>query len=282
MTIETEMERLTKMTFRQLISASFFHFAKLKDVKKTPFWKATLYFIALSILLAVPAVYQAMNILAEIQKDSAKIAEKIPTFTISEGEIQTDDGEGFIYQTNSIILTFDPEGKRSEKDIQNDLVGNYFSIGLLKNKAVIALPDYGGLSTSMFGDNVLSFSYKSQPFRSLTSEKLKELLSDLSTPFWVPLVMLLAGMYPSMINLAVTLLFTSFVGLTMAKLRLRKITFFEAFKTMIFCASLPTLLAMLINFFDASFDTSLLIATLSLFIFYQVSQHFAKIEFPGS
>ncbi|MGM0215639.1 DUF1189 domain-containing protein [Enterococcus sp. AZ109] len=271
------------MTFSQLIKGAVFRFSTLKDAKSIPFWKAVVYLILLSVFLSLPIVYEGMQVLQEIKSDSLQIAQKVPDFQIADGEIQTEESAtGFIYQTNSIILTFDPEGKRTEKDVANDLVGNYFSVGLLKNEAVLALPDMGGVSTSLFGDNVLRFPYTGAPFNDLTGAELRTELENLELPLWAPIVMLLAALYPTIISLIVTLLFTSIAGNLFAKMRLRQITFFETFKTLIFCATIPTILSMIIMFFDATFDSSLLITCISIFIFFQVSNHLPKMKLPNT
>lgn len=269
------------MTFRQLIKGSLFRFEDLKSAKDTPFWKSIVYLLGLSLLLAIPSVFQALQVMNQIKIDSLKIVEKIPDFRIEDGEIKTDKPEkGFIYQTNSIILTFDPEGKRTQQDVEKDLIGNYFSVGLLKDQALVVLPDYGGVSSAIFGDNVIKFSYKQEPLKNLTGGKLRSGLEDLEMPIWTPLVMLLAGIYPSFINLFVTLIFAGIAGMIVAKLRLRRITFFECFKTIIFCATIPTLLATIVLLFQPNFDSSLLITFIGLFIFLRVINYFPKIELP--
>ncbi|MGG5368585.1 DUF1189 domain-containing protein [Enterococcus sp. AZ196] len=269
------------MTFRQLIKGSLFHFEELKSAKDTPFWKAIVYLLGLSLLLAIPTVYQAMQVMNQIKADSLEIVEKIPDFKIENGEINTTKPEkGFIYQTDSIILTFDPEGKRTQQDVEKDLIGNYFSIGLLKDQAIVVLPDYGGVSSTIFGDNVLKFSYKRDPLKSMTGNNLRNELENLEMPVWTPLVMLLAGVYPSFINLFVTLVFAGIAGMIVAKLRLRRVTFFECFKTIIFCATIPAILATIILLFQPNFDSSLLITFISLFIFFRVTHYFPKIELP--
>lgn len=271
------------MTFRQLIKGSLFRFEDLKSAKDTPFWKSIVYLLGLSLLLAIPSVYQALQVMNQLKADSLEIAEKIPDFTIENGQIHTDQPEkGFIYQTNSIILTFDPAGKRSQQDVEKDLIGNYFSVGLLKDQAIVVLPDYGGVSSAMFGDNVLKFSYKQAPLKNMTGDKIRTGLEDLEMPVWTPLIMLLAGIYPSFINLFITLIFAGIAGMIVAKLRLRRVTFFECFKTIIFCATIPTILATIVLLFQPNFDSSILITLISLFIFFQVINHFPKIELPTS
>ncbi len=49
-------------------------------------------------------LFQVFQVLNNIQLDGQKIATRIPDFTIQNGQLQTKEKEGFIYQTNSIIL----------------------------------------------------------------------------------------------------------------------------------------------------------------------------------
>ncbi len=120
------------MTTKQLIISSFIRFKDLKEARNVPFWKAIVYLLVLSIIMALPISFQVFQVLNNIQLDGQKIATRIPDFTIQNGQLQTEEKEGFIYQTNSIIFTFDPEGKRTEQDISTDLMGNFVSVGMLK------------------------------------------------------------------------------------------------------------------------------------------------------
>ncbi len=97
------------MTTKQLIISSFTQFKELKNARKTPFAKSVLYLLVLSIIMALPISYQVFQVLENIKQDGQKIATKIPDFSIKNGKIDAADHEGFIYQTNSIIFTFDPE-----------------------------------------------------------------------------------------------------------------------------------------------------------------------------
>ena len=92
------------MTFRQLIKGSLIRFEDLKSAKDTPFWKSIVYLLGLSLLLAIPSVYQALQVMDQLKTDSLEIVEKIPDFRIENGEIKTEKPEkGFIYQTDSIF-----------------------------------------------------------------------------------------------------------------------------------------------------------------------------------
>ena len=87
----------------------------------------------LSAILALPITKQVFSVLQEVQQDGQKIAEKLPDFSIENGTLQTKAKEsGFIYQTDSIIFTFDPDGKRTAADVQKDLIGNAFGLAFYK------------------------------------------------------------------------------------------------------------------------------------------------------
>ncbi|OQO70911.1 hypothetical protein BH747_02610 [Enterococcus villorum] len=265
------------MTTKQLIISSFMQFKELKNAKNTPFAKSILYLLVLSIIMALPISYQVFQILENIRHDGQQIAQKIPDFSIENGRIQTKEHEGFIYQTNSIIFTFDPEGKRSEKDISSDLIGNILSVGLLKNKLVVAFPNTGG-SAGLLTHSPFELDYKNEALKNLTGKQLRKTLNEASLPFWIKAAVFLISIYPSFLNLIVTLLLANFAAYIYARLRLTKATFLDCLKTMIYAISLPTVLATILLIFLPSFDTSAFIAIAGLFIFGQAIKGWPKIK----
>ena len=65
----------------------------------------------LSAILALPITKQVFFCATRGATRWPKIAEKLPDFSIENGTLQTKAKEsGFIYQTDSIIFTFDPDG----------------------------------------------------------------------------------------------------------------------------------------------------------------------------
>ena len=108
----------------------------------------------------------SFRISSEIVKNCAKI----PNFSIENGQLTTNgQGEGFIYQTDSIIFTFDPEGKRNATDIASDATANVLSVGLLKRNCC-QFPGTG-LSTSFLDTNQLKFSYNEPAFNNLDGKR---------------------------------------------------------------------------------------------------------------
>ena len=265
------------MTTKQLIISSFTQLKELKNARNTPFGKSILYLLVLSIIMALPISFQIFQVLNNIKADGQKIATRIPDFTIKDGKIDTKDKEGFIYQTNSIIFTFDPEGRRSEKDVTSDLMGNFLSVGMLENELVVAFPNTG-TTTALLSSNQFELEYTNDAIKNLTGKQLRDTLSEASIPFWIKAVTFLISIYPSFLNLIITLFFANFAAYIYARLRLTRATFLDCLKTMIYAISLPTLLATILMIFLPSFDTSAFIAIAGLFIFAQAVKGWPKIQ----
>lgn len=265
------------MTLLQLAKNSIMHFNKLKDAKNIGFGKIIIYLLLLSLIAAIPITLQVRNVFSDIQSDGAEIAEQIPDFTIEDGQIQTEEQQGFIYQTDSIIFTFDPEGQRTADDISTDMIGNFLSVGLLQNKAVLSLQS-NEATESILGDNQFEFSYTDEQFQNLSGEELRNELSQSQLPWWTPLVVLLVATYPSFINLIVTLLIASIIANLYSRIRRVKNRFLDNLKIMIASATLPIIIGAIINCFSASFDSTTFVAILSFFIFTQATKSAKKIE----
>lgn len=55
------------MTTKQLIISSFIRFKDLKEARNVPFWKAIVYLLVLSIIMALPISFQVFQVLNNIQ-----------------------------------------------------------------------------------------------------------------------------------------------------------------------------------------------------------------------
>lgn len=265
------------MSLLQLAKNSILHFNRLKYAKNIGFGKIVLYLLLLSLIAAIPITLQVRNTFSEIQSDGEQIAEQIPDFTIEDGNIQTDEQEGFIYQTDFIIFTFDPDGQRTSEDISNDMVGNFLSVGLLQDEAVLSVQS-NEATEAVLGDNQFEFSYTEDRLQNLSGEALRNELSQSDLPWWTPLVVLLIATYPSFINLIVTFLIVTIIGNLYSRIRRVKNRFFDNLKIMIASATLPVIMGAIINSFILGFDSTTFIAILSFFIFTQAIKDAKKIE----
>lgn len=87
----------------------------------------------LSAILALPITKQVFSVLQEVQQDGQKLQKSCLTFLLKMARCKQRPKEsGFIYQTDSIIFTFDPDGKRTAADVQKDLIGNAFGLAFYK------------------------------------------------------------------------------------------------------------------------------------------------------
>ncbi|MDN6639852.1 MAG: DUF1189 domain-containing protein [Tetragenococcus sp.] len=265
------------MTLLQLAKNSVLHFNKLKNAKKIGFGKIILYLLLLSLIAAIPITIQVGNVFSDIQSDGEQIAEQIPDFTIEDGEMQTQEQDGFIYQTDSIIFTFDPEGQRTPEDISSDMIGNFLSVGLLQNEAVLSVQS-NEATEAVLGDNQFEFSYDEERLQNLSGEELRDELSQSNLPWWTPLIILVVAAYPSFINLIITFLITTIIGNLYSRIRRVKNRFLDNLKIMIASATLPVIIGAVINSFSARFDSTTFVAILAFFIFMRAIKNEEKME----
>lgn len=194
------------MNTLQLFKQAFFSVSELRHAKKMAFWKVILYAVFLSAILALPITKQVFSVLQEVQQDGQKIAEKLPNFSIENGTLQTKAKEsGFIYQTDSIIFTFDPDGKRTAADVQKDLIGNAFGLAFLQDEFVVALPN-SGATESILGTDQFIFPYSKGTLDGVNAQSIKTALSEAAIPWWTKLIVFLVAIYPVLIGLVLDLL----------------------------------------------------------------------------
>lgn len=262
-----------------LMKSSFFQFRELLAAKKLAFGKVIGYIFILGAILTLPLAYKVSSVFHDIQHDGQKIAAKLPDFTIEKNQLQPAHAKekGFIYQTDSIIFTFDPQGKRTAKDITTDMVGNFLSIGLLKDDLVVAMPSTGA-SSALLGDNQIVIPYSEASLASLSGSHIRDYLQDTKIPWWMYLIAFLVSLYPSVVNLLVTLLFATLGATLQTKMRRLKLSSFENFKIVVFAATLPVILTALIHFVTMNFDATMFILIATLFIFNQVIKKIPQEE----
>lgn len=264
------------MSIYQMVRSSFFHFKDLANVRKTPFGKIIFYLVLLSFLFAIPMTSQVMTTFHAIRHDGQKIAKKIPDFSIQNQQLTTTSPtNGFIYQSDTLIFTFDPEGKRTVNDVAGDHLGNLFSVGLLKNELVVSFPS-NEVSADLLGSGTFKTTYANPMFENLTGTSLREGLANNQISWVLYIIIFLIAIYPAFLNLVMTLLFASFFANIWVKFRDPSFHFLDTFKTMIISATVPTLISTLILFYDAAFNTGTFIFLGTIFLFLQMVRHLPK------
>lgn len=255
------------MPYFKLLKKSFFQFQDLQAAKNLILAKVIGHLTLLSFILAIPITIQTIQIFQSVRQDAQEIAQKIPNFTIQNGELAVDSNEqGFIYQTDSIILTFDPHEKRSPKEVEKDLVGNFLSVGLLKDQLLITLPASENLTT-LLGSNQIKIPYSNPALADLTGADLRGNLINHKLPWWLVPLTLSIAIYPTFLSMIFTTIMATLIANLYLNFRRLKPTFLNTYKVIVFASTLPTVLAALVSFFAPSFAIDPFILMASFFIF---------------
>ena len=253
-----------------LFKNSFFHFQLLKTAKKMAFWKVILYIFFLSFILSLPLIKQGIVILNDLKQEGMKITEKLPEFSINNGKMETKKNtQGFIYQTNSVIFTFDPEGKRSTNDIAEDTLGNTIGLALLQDRLLVSFPTTGAdIATTMLGSDQFEIPYSKGTLDGLTNKNLQDIFHDSTFPVWLKALLFIFILYPIFINLLLNL-FLAVIGANLySKMKAYPYRLFDCLKIVTYCMTLPVFLSSFIRFFNVSFNDNPLIVFISLVIFF--------------
>lgn len=255
------------MSYIQLVKSSFRQFDQLKAAKNLALGKIAGHLILLSLIFAIPISIHVLNLFSSIQLDGKEIAKKIPDFTIQNDQLTLEKPqEGFIYQTDSIIFTFDPEGKRDPEAISSDLVGNFLSVGLLKDQVILSFPATENVTT-ILGSNQLKIPYTNPQIQQLTGEKLRDSINQNQLPWWLLPLIFLVALYPSFITIGFSLLLTTLFANLFGRFRGLRQTFLENFKIVVMASTMPVLIAVLVNTLVPNFATDTFLMIGSLFIF---------------
>lgn len=220
--------------------------------------KVVLYFLIIAFIATIPTWIQSNQIINDFSRDGQIIAESIPPFEIENDQIVTTEPvKSYIYQTNSIIFTFDPNGERTIEDVEQDLVANLLGIAFLEDSLYFVLPDYP-----------IQLPYTQ--LNGLTSETFIDLILNVQAfGINLPLItFILVWLSTLFITFLYTLLYTLFANI-LSILTGRKLNFGDNWKIVLVASTLPTLFMALLNSVNLIPAFQLEIKTLvTLFIYY--------------
>lgn len=197
-----------------------------------------MYFIFLSFILTIPSWVQTNQLLKDFIQDGQEVAQNIPDFEIENGQIlPAENAESFIYQTDSIIFTFDPSGRITSSDVDDRISGDTLGISLLENGAYLSIPLYP-----------IQFSYSQ--LEGMNQDTFKDVILSLQGVNPIILVMTFVLLWGSSLILALiyNFLYTVF-GNLVATITRRPLRFGETWKVVLFASTLPTIFFTLLNLF---------------------------------
>lgn len=260
------------MTFKQLIKNSIFvNPVELRATNRVPFWMILIQTILLTLILTVPKFIGAYSVFSTLQAEGIEFVNKMPDFSIKDGDLDVaGDEEGFIYQTDNIIFTFDPEGKRTVSDVRSDLVGDLYAIAFLKDRLLFLSPSYseefedGGISSG----NV-EVLYSDLPTNFLTKARLSSYLNSKIGIMIITLSLMFVWLVCS-INYFMMLIIIGLIANIYTKLKRLPFRFGTILKYVTVSMTLPIIVSSIIEILLPSFDTVLFIYLASLYIYMQI------------
>lgn len=221
------------------MKASFLNPEKLSSARTLNKKKIILYLVFLSLITAIPTWIQGNSLLADFKKDGQKIAEQLPSFKIEHGKLVTKEkAESYIYQTDSIIFTFDPTGEQTSQDVKDNTIGSTIGIALLKDGFYLNAPGSPGKLSYSKMDGLTDEFFKDL---FLTNQTISILILTLS--------FVLIWLVSLFIVVIYNLLYTVFANLV-ATFSRRPLSFSDNWKIVLFASTLPTFFFALLNSFQ--------------------------------
>lgn len=247
------------------------HPEKLVQVITLKKGKVFLYFLFIAFITTIPLWIQSSQTIDDFSRDGQIIAESIPSFKIENDQLITDEPvKSYIYQTDSIIFTFDPNGERTLEDVEQDLIGNLIGIAFLEDGLYFSLPDYP-----------IHFSYTQ--LNGLTSTSFIDLI--LSVDSFGGILQIITFILLWLISLLLTFLYTLLSTLfanILSMITGKKLNFGESFKLVLFASTLPNLFIAFLNSFGLIPSFQVEITTVvTLFIYYLAIRTIPKPKKPS-
>lgn len=261
-----------------LIKASFTQPKLLMEARHKKGWHIFGYILILALVLSLPVIYQTTQITQSMQQDGEEIIKKMPDFKIVDNTLTPDKKDsGFVYQTNSIIFTFDPDGKRNKQDIASDASGNAFVIGLLKHEAVLTLPQIG-TTTDVVDSNLVTIPYSLPQVSMLSKTFIEQMLTGkTSGVMWFVLILIITFVMV-LVNFLIDIVLLTFFATLFTKLRMLRLKFTDVFKILIYCATVPAILTVIAQFIWPSISFGSIGLALTLIIYFSALPKIPKIK----
>ena len=253
-----------------LIKATFKEPQLLIEARKKRGIHVFLYMLLLSLILSIPVVFHSMGLLSSLKNDGEKIVEKIPEFTIKDNKLTTSEKEsGFIYQTNSMIFTFDPEGKRNKSDIEADAGRGILTMALLQNEAILILPTAGS-TADVLDSNTIALPYSTPQLNNINREFISKVLADQSSNNLLFGVVVATSVVIIFLSFLFDLIIMTFFANMFTRLKMIRLKFTEVFKILVYCSTIPTILTVALQLIWPSLSIGSFVLAITLIIYFNI------------
>ncbi|WP_335869357.1 DUF1189 domain-containing protein [Bacillus sp. 2205SS5-2] len=219
-----------------------------KDIAKVRFQgigKTLLFVFFLSLLASIPIIISLTTLVNKtIDEGSAILEGDIPSFEIVNGSLKTDQTAPFSIVEDHFTFHIDPSS-----DSLNSVDQNSFIVGLVKNKMIIATEGnqqeipYNQLSElEITNDSVLTYI---DMFQS-------------SLIIFLPIIYIIIYLFSSFITFIKVLLF-AVIGLFIAKMLKRKLSYRQSFRLTAYANSLPIIFFLIMDLLKTTIPAGLLL-----------------------
>lgn len=211
---------------------------QLIEARKSKKSQVAFYFLFISFILAIPSWVQTSTLLNEFVRDGQEIASHIPEFSVEDNQlVPGENAESFVYQTDSVIFSFDPSGEITPNEIDRRIVGDTIGVSLLEKGLYLSIPFYP-----------IQFSYSQ--LNGLNDTMFREVILSVQQINPMVLILTFLVLWLSSLILAViyNFIYTVFGNLVAAITR-KKIRFGETWKIVLFASTLPTIFFSILNSF---------------------------------
>lgn len=235
------------MTFFQTLKNAVIHPTQLNQSKNMKGWKVFLYLLLLTIMLTIPTAFTASQSFSNMMTSVTTFLDHAPNFTIKDGTLTTNEKiKGFIYESDGIKLSFDPNDKQSPKQLLDGLGDDLMGMSLMKHQFVFAVQK-DNMAAQMLPNNPFVVSYKGSNLEGVSKSTLQQLINNPMVQSTFTTMMFLFSFIPVLINLCMNLLFTSVIALLYCKMSRLSLRFGQVFKLMTFSTTLPAIVALIIQ-----------------------------------
>lgn len=192
------------------------------------------YYAFLVLILTFSTLGELLPLFHSLEADAQEVSESIPDFTIEEGRLESEESS-YIYQTESLLFFFDPNGDIQEEAINQNInrLSSSIGIGLLEEEMII---NYEGVSRPVRYNHL-------QRFAPFSSDVARVVLSDLNLFSPIMLTTLFISLYIAMFFTAFMdyFILALFANVLAALLR-SSFRFAQTVKVVLLSATLPTIL----------------------------------------
>lgn len=255
------------MSLLQLFKAAFVKPTDLLQGKDKSGGKVFIYFLFLTLIMSIPLGVELIKVVGTMQKDVTAITDKMPEFSTKDNQLTTDTPDsGFIYQTDYLIFTFDPDGKRDQEDLQNDLIGNVIGLGLLKEEIILTVTD-DNLMGSLLPSRLLKIPYSRFDNGNLTKEWILKNVASNPNLVKILIIAFSIALLPIAFDLLLTIVMMTLVGNLFIKMRRSQLKLTESFKIIVFSATIPAIVSTLLLTFFPMVNASFVMMLMTLMIY---------------